>query len=138
MPAIKGTNNIRRAIRKKDCKYYVERGLESMGFKVNSFQQEKIEPNECVVTVENCNFAVETTSSYYGEIVLRIMLNVDDNNELPYIVVEIMENITRYVEESNAPWCTTFRFLQPEFTEFGETHRVDFICVYSQEITWVE
>jgi len=129
---------IRKAIRKKDCKYYVERGLEKLGYRVNSFTQEQLPKNECVVLYTDFKFNVDTTESYYGDIYITINFNVDDNLELPYAIIEIIANVTQYLEESGAPWCTSFRFLKPRITNSGNTSYVELPAVYSMEVDWVD
>lgn len=128
---------VRKVVRRLDCKYYVERSLEKLGYKVNDTLQEKYEPYECAVTYESCNFHVETTESYWGDVGLRITINIDENNDIPYRVVEILDTVTRDVERSKADWCTGFKFLTPILYEYGQTHRVDLPAVFCMEINWV-
>jgi len=128
---------IRRVVRKQDCKYFVERGLERLGYKVNAYLQEKLEKNECSVIYTKVDYKVETTGSYYGDVYISIIYNCDNNNELPYSIIEIYDNITRYLEESGAPWCTSFRFLKPIFKNYADTTNIELQAVYSMEIAWV-
>lgn len=130
---------VRKVTRRKDCKYYVERGLEKLGYSVNDRLQEKLAQNECTVTYTGCREAIDTTESYYGPFEMCITFQVDDNNEIPYMIMEIMPSITKYVEDSGAPWCTSFRFSKTEVRQLGGTTSiVNMYCIYDMELDWVD
>lgn len=123
--------------RNKDCKYYVEKSLQSLGFKVNSTIQEKYAENECSVIYSSFDNTIDTTQSYYDAIWIKILIDINDNNEIPSKIVSIVRKVTHDVEESGAPYCTSFYFGKAQVYPQGQTNRVELNAKYMMEVDWI-
>ena len=124
--------------RNNDCKLQIENSLKKLGFKTNPRVQNSLDNKECVVTFSNMIIDILTNESYDTKIEMCIDFNIDNNNEVPYIVLEMLENITKDVENSEVPWCTSFRFTDINYNP-GEGEMVS-IKLYAQfylECDWI-
>jgi hypothetical protein len=123
--------------RRKDCKYYVEQGLRSIGYKVNSTVQEKLGSKECYVIYTKFGNEVLTQQSYWSQVFIEVVMNVQDNNDIPFIIDEVLDKITKFVEESQAPQCTSFIFGDIDVNNLGTTSEVVFNAKYKYERDWI-
>jgi hypothetical protein len=124
--------------RQQDCKLEVEKSLSKLGYKNSPRLQEAMANKECVVTFTDVPIDIYTNESYAVDVELCIELNIDNNNEFPYTILEIIENVTRDVEASGAPWCTGFRFTKPTYSTLGETINVHLYAIYPMELDWID
>lgn len=123
--------------RNNDCKLQIENSLKKLGFKVNPRIQEKLDNKECVITFSNMIIDILTNESYDTKIEMCITLNIDNNNEFPYIILEMLENITKDVEDSEVPWCTSFRFTNIDCFADGEMVNVKLYAQFYLECDWI-
>ena len=124
--------------RNKDCKYYVEASLTTMGWKVNSTIQEKLGENECTVIYSQFDNNIDTTESYYDAVWIKIIFDINDNNQIPSVISTIVSNVTKDVESSGAPYCTSFYFGKAQVYPGGTTNRVELNAKYMFELDWVD
>lgn len=124
--------------RTKDCKYYVERSLARMGWKVNNTVQEKMSENECTVIYASFDNNLETTESYYNAAWIKVIFDVNDNNQIPTIINNIVRTVTHDVEVSEAPYCTSFYFGKAQVYPGGTTNRIELNAKYMMEVDWVD
>lgn len=125
--------------RRKDCKYYVEQGLRSIGYKVNSTYQESLGNKECYVVYTGFGNELVTQQSYWNEAFIKIVLNIDDNNDTPTVIREILQVVTKYVEDSKAPECTSFKFLPNiDVNPYGTTSNVEIPASFRMESDWID
>jgi len=127
---------VRRVVRRDDCKVIVENTLRELGYDVNADITNVLNAKECVVYYSGIPLDLESQMSYDVNVEITIHLNLDNQNELPYVVGEILANVTEAVEISEVPWCTGFRFtsVQPEMP--GSLTTLDMIAVYEIELDW--
>lgn len=124
--------------RRRDCKYYVEKSLQTLGYKTNSTLQEKYAEKECGVIYSSFTNQVETQMTYYNTIWIKIILEISDNNEIPTTINAIVKKVTKDVELSEAPYCSSFYFGNVDVFPLGSSNRVEFNARYSTEIQWYE
>jgi len=124
--------------RTNDCKMQVELSLAKLGYKVQPRIQESVVSKECIVTFSDVPIDIYTDESYDFRIEICIELNIDNNNEFPYVIMEIVRNVTRDVEDSETPWCTGFRFTKPVYSIGGEMINVRLFAEYPLELDWIE
>lgn len=123
--------------RRKDCKYYVEKSLQSLGYKTNSTLQEKYADKECAVIYTGFNNQLETQCSYWDKAFIKVIFEISDNNEIPFLIDTIMKKVTHDVEISEAPNCTSFYFNKTDVYPLGQSNRVEMSANYAQESDWV-
>jgi hypothetical protein len=128
----------RRAVRQKDVKIAVEEGMNRLGYEVLSQNTNDLGPKECMVRYSDVIHELETNMSYWDGMELLILYNEADNNELPYNIVEILDNVTRYVEDSQYDNSTSFRFTRVELIWNGESTKVEIYGQFDFEIDWVD
>jgi len=121
-------------IRNKDCKYYVESSLKEIGWKINDQIQEHFDTRECAVIYSNIESEIETNLSYKQINYISILFDIDNNNDLPYVVEPILRTITNKVMTSGAPHCDSFVFTGAHSTQIGNSFRIEMIARYYQEI----
>lgn len=122
--------------RRKDVKYYVEEGMRKLNFQTNSNYTPEMSENECTVLYGDYDSNVDTQESYWDHQWIQIIFNLNDNNEVPYTIVRIKRFITKYVEASGAPECTSFIFGSCHPVKLGTTTRVEMNCCYKFEVDW--
>lgn len=122
---------------KQDCKYYVEEGLRKLRWKVNSNLQEKYGDRECAVVYSGYKSKIDTTESYWCHTYIKVVFSINDNNNFPEYIAEILNEVTKYVEESEAPNCTSFVFEEVKVVPYGTTSVVEIYGRYSNEVDWV-
>ena len=93
-----------------DVKHYIEEGMRNLKYKVNSSYVEKMGENECTVVFTGFDNDIETQQSYWDRVWIKIIFSVKDNNVVPYKITEVLAYITKFVEDSGAPNCTSFMF----------------------------
>lgn len=129
---------VKRIRRTSDCKTEIESSLRSLGYDTNPIEQSSLHNKECVVRYVNVTTGIYTQEEYDFVVYIDIELNVDNNNEIPYVIIEIMRNITRDVEESEVPWCTSFYFENTTIVPLGTSTNITLHGRYEPIIDWVE
>jgi hypothetical protein len=124
--------------RRKDVKYYVEEGMRNLGYKAHSNYVEKLGEAECSVVFADFDNNIDTQESYWDYVWLKIIFSVLDNNEVPYKIVEILRYVTKFVEDSGAPNCTSFEFGNIHCPQGGTATEVEMRCCYKFEADWVD
>lgn len=125
-------------VRKKDCKYYTEEAMKKLGYKVNSQLQEKLSKRECCVIYSGIQTQLETQMSYRPTMHIKILFNIDDNNDMEDVCDEILEYVTNYVEQSDAPNKGTFYFIDTNFDPTsGRGFNVEMTAIFMKEKDWV-
>lgn len=124
--------------RRKDCKYYVEKALQEIGFKTNSNYNNEQGENEATVVYFDFTNNIDTQESYWDLVWLKIIFTVLDNNEVPYKIRKILRFVTKYVEESGAPNCTSFQFDNVHAPPLGTSTQVEMLCCYKFETDWID
>jgi hypothetical protein len=124
--------------RRKDVKYYVEEAMRKLNYTTNSNYTNELNENECSVVYNSFDNSVETQESYWDLVWLKIIFNVNDNNEVPYKISNILSFVTKYVEESEAPNCTSFMFGPVHAPPLGTTTQVEMSCCYKFENDWMD
>ena len=120
-----------------DCKRNAEVAMTKLGYKVNSRKQEYLQSKECVVTYSDVSIEVLTQSEYEVTVEMRISFMIDDNNILPYEVVDVLKNVTDYVENSDADESTSFIFKRISIIEMNEAFLVEIYGTIEFEVNWV-
>lgn len=123
--------------RRKDCKYYVEKSLQSLGFKVNSTIQEKYAERECSVIYIKFDTNPETQFTYWSHVSIKVLFDVVDNNDIPNMVTEILKKVTKDVEISAAAECTSFYFNRVDVFPNAQSSRIEMNAIYSMESDWI-
>ena len=129
---------VKRIRRTSDCKTEVEASLRALGYDTNPVEQSQLHNKECVVRYSNVSSGIFTQEEYDFVVYIDIEINVDNNNEIPYVVMEIMKNVTHDVENSVVPWCTSFYFEDPVITPLGTSTNIVLRGRYEPIIDWVE
>jgi hypothetical protein len=124
--------------RRKDVKYYVEQAMRELNYTTNSNYTNELSENECTVVYSDFENNVDTQESYWDLIWLKVIFNVNDNNEVPYKIREILRFVTDYVEKSGAPNCTSFMFGTTHAPPLGTLTQVEMNCCYKCETDWIE
>jgi len=119
---------------RKDCKYYVEEAMEKLGYNVNSRKQNKLENKTCQVYYGDFDTAIVTQMSYWNEIPITIEFDIDDNEDVPYYIMQVQAFITWYVYASQCDYATGFYFnhVHNDFT--GESTHVTMIGIWQIEV----
>lgn len=117
-------------VTRKDVRFYLMKSLQNLGFKVNDKYQDAYAPGELAVVYTSVDFSQETTHEYLAHMIMNIIIDIDNSEELPYLVMKIIGTTQEYVENSGAPNCTSFKYSQPytDNSHFGNTLRVIFPC----------
>ena len=129
---------VRRVRRQRDVKMAVEEGLKQLGYTVYPQDTGYLQPMECVVRYTGYDHEIITTESYWDSVEIVILYNEDNNNEMPIHIVEILENVTKYVEDSGVPSCTSFKFTRVIPYPNGESTRVEIYATYDFEVDWID
>ena len=129
---------VKRVRRRRDVKMAVEDAMNELGYDTNPQDTGSLGPRECVVRYSGFNHEIDTNESYWVGLEILILLNIDNNNEIPYQIVEILENVTDYVERSATPNCTSFKFTRVIPYPNGESTRIELYSTYDFEIDWVD
>jgi len=128
---------VKRIRRIADCKTEVEKSLRALGYDTNPADQNSLHNKECVVLYDTIDTEVFTQEEYDHKVYITIDLCIDNNNEIPDTIIEIVKNVTDDVEESEVPWCTSFQFTNTSITKLGTTHLAHLIAYYEPIIDWV-
>lgn len=123
--------------RRKDVKYYVEEAMKNLNFQTNSNFTNELNENECSVVYTDFDNNIETQESYWDIVWIKIIFNVNDNNAVPYKIREILTYVTKYVEDSQAPNCTSFMFGPVHALPLGTLSQVEMSCCYKLETDWI-
>ena len=129
---------VRRVVRHDDCKVVVENTLRSLGYDVNVDKTNVLNNKECIVYYSGIPIDIYTQESYDVNVEITIHLNLDNQNELPYVVGEILANVTEQVEVSEVPWCTGFHFISVTPNQLGSESTIDMVAKYEIELDWIE
>ncbi len=123
--------------RTKDCKYYTEEAMHNLGWKVNDNIQEKYAKHECAVIYSGYNTTLLTNQSYVPTAYIKIIFEMDDNNEMVQTADEIIDYVTGYVKlDSHAPWSTTFIAESTDFIPNGKSYIGEITFSYYYERAW--
>lgn len=120
-----------------DCKVEVEKSLRKLGYDTNPVDQSSLHNKECVVTYEGVDLSVYTQEEYDAPVFINIEFNLDNNNELPYMIFELVKNVTYDVEQAQVPWCTSFQFTNAVTHNLGTTSNVVLTAKYEPILDWV-
>jgi len=124
--------------RRKDCKFYVEEGMRKLGWKTNDAYQDVYAKKECCVIYSGIHTQLETQMSYHPTIDIKLIFDLEDNNDMFIVNDEILDYITKYVEDSNAMYCGTFFCRDTDFIPTGgRSYRVEMIFNYHHERDWI-
>jgi uridine kinase len=94
--------------------------------------------SDAVVIYTGLHTLLETQESYRQVVYFKILLSISDNNEMQKIFYEIMPKITRDVEQSNAPYSTSFYIENTEVIETGgQSLDVEILCRFYYEHDWI-
>jgi len=88
---------VKRIRRISDCKTEVEKSLRALGYDTNPVDQNSLHDKECVVLYDNISTEIYTQEEYEHKIYITIDVCIDNNNEIPYVALELIENITHDV-----------------------------------------
>jgi NAD-specific glutamate dehydrogenase len=121
--------------RLKDCKFFVEEAMRKLGYTVASEVQEKLGAKDCYVVYERFGNQIETTQSYRSMAYIKIVISIQSNNDIPPEMDRIRKTVTKYVEESGAPNCTSFMFTDTDVDMFG--YLVELHAIYHYETDWM-
>ena len=120
----------------KDCKYYIERSMREMGFAVNDNYTNEMSEGECAVVYSQFDNEPDTQESYWNTAWCKVVFCIHNNNDIPQKISSVLRKVTRDVEKSEAPACTSFYFTDTDVIPLGTTNRVEMNCRYSFEIDW--
>lgn len=120
-----------------DCKIKVEECLRELGYATNALNTNKVSNKQCVVTYSNVSLDILTQESYNFEVEIEINLTIDNSNEVPYTIFEIVENVTKFVEASNVRWCSGFCFKHCSTNFMGEGCDITLTAYYQLEVDWM-
>lgn len=129
---------VKRIRRNIDCKTEVEKALKKLGYDTNPIEQTQLHNKECVVTYSNVDISVYTQEEYDYNVYIDIEINIDNNNEIPYVIFEITKNVTDDVEQSEVPWCTSFQFTNTSVVSLGTSAAITLTAKYEPILDWVE
>ena len=129
---------VKRIRRTSDCKTEVEKSLKALGYDTNPVDQNSLHNKECVVTYSDVDLSVYTQEEYDYNVYIEIELNIDNNNELPYVIFEITKNVTHDVENAEVPWCTSFQFTNSSPQKLGSSTNITLTAKYMPIFDWVE
>ena len=129
---------VKRIRRVSDCKVEVETSLRALGYDTNPVEQTQLHNKECVVRYSDVDTDIYTQEEYDFVIYIDIEINLDNNNEVPYVIMEIMKNVTHDVENTEVPWCTSFYFTKPTVIPNGTLTNVILHGRYEPIVDWVE
>ena len=129
---------VKRIRRTADCKTEVEKSLRAMGYETNPVDQNSLHDKECVILYDTMDTEVFTQEEYDHKVYITIELCVANNNELPYIAMELIKNVTHDVENAVVPWCTSFQFNHSSFIKLGSSHIIHLTAFFEPIIDWVE
>lgn len=116
----------------------VENAMKSLGWNAFPADTNNLGPKDCIVRWTNYTFDLLTQESYWGTPEICITFNIENNNELPYIIDEILVNVTDYVESSGAANCTSFKFTHSVVQPLGELTTVELYADIQYEKDWIE
>lgn len=128
---------VRRIRRTTDCKTELEKHLKLLGYETNPTDQNSLHNKECVVKYNDVDTSVYTQEEYDFNIYITIELVIDNNNEIPYTIIEIIKNITYFVEQSEVPWCTSFYFTNSHVTPLNSSSLITLTAKYEPIVDWV-
>ena len=123
--------------RNVDCKVKVEESLRNLGYDTNPVDQTSLHNKECVVKYDNVDVSVYTQEEYDYAVYITIEFNLDNNNELPYMIFELTKNVTYDVEQAQVPWCTSFQFTNCSCHVLGSSTNVILTAKYEPIYDWV-
>jgi hypothetical protein len=123
--------------RTSDCKTEVEKSLRKLGYDTNPVDQTSLHNKECVVTYGDVDLSVYTQEEYDFNVYIEIEFNLDNNNELPYMIAEIVKNVTFDVEQAVVPWCTSFQFTNSSPHKLGQSTNVTLTAKYEPIYDWI-
>jgi len=124
--------------RRKDCKYYTELAMKADGWKVNDQIQDKFAKRECCVIYSGIHTQLETQMSYRPTIDIKLIFDLEDNNDMFEVNDEILDHVTKYVEESHCLYCGTFFCRDTDFIPTGgRSYRVEMIFNFFHERDWI-
>ena len=123
--------------RPDDCKMRTEAAIKKLGYVVNPTNVNQQSNKECVVTYSNISMEVLTQESYNFDVELSITLTVDNNNEVPYVIFELVEKITKEVEASETRHCTGFYFRNCHTNFLGDMCEITLVACYQFELDWL-
>lgn len=126
-----------RIVRTVDCKMKVEESLRNLGYDTNPTDQTSLHNKECVVKYSNVKIDIYTQEEYEMDTFITVEFNIDNNNELPYVIYEMIKNVTYDVEQATVPWCTSFQFVDSDCRELGTTHNVLLTAKFMPIYDWV-
>ena len=129
---------VKRIRRTADCKTEVEKALRALGYDTNPVDQNSLHDKECVVLYDNISTDVYTQEEYDHKVYITIDMAIDNNNEIPTVAIELMENVTHDVENSVVPWCTSFYFTDSTVIKLGSSHILHLTAMYNPIVDWVE
>jgi hypothetical protein len=116
----------------------VEETLRKLGYDVNPEKTNTMNNKECTVRYTGIPIELECQESYSIKLEITIHLNIDNQNELPYVVADILCNTTQSVEVSDVPWCTNFHFINIPIQDLGTEMAIDMIAQYEVILDWIE
>ena len=129
---------VKRIRRTTDCKTELEKYLKQLGSDTNPVDQTQLHNKECVVKYSDVDTAIYTQEEYDFNVYITIELVIDNNNEIPYVIMEIIKNITYNVEQSEAaPWCTSFYFTSSHVTPLNTSSFITLTAKYEPIVDWV-
>lgn len=124
--------------RNKDCKYYVEKAMRDLGFKVNNNYSNEMAENECAVVYSQFDNNIESQESYWSTAWCKVVFTVSDNDLIPEKITKVLRKVSIDVESSGAPNCTSFYFTDTDVVPLGQSNRIEMNCRYSYEVDWVD
>lgn len=128
---------VKRIRRIADCKTEVEKSLRALAYDTNPVDQNSLHDKECVVLYDNVSTEIYTQEEYEHKIYITIDVCIDNNNEIPYVALELIENITHDVENSAVPWCTSFQVTNSDVLKLGTSHILHITACYIPIVDWV-
>lgn len=129
---------VKRIRRIKDCKMEIESALRSLSYDTNPSDVNNLHDKECVVLYGDVDLSVYTQEEYDYKIYITIEFPIQNNNEIPYVIMDVVQNITDVVEQSEVPWCTSFQFTNCTVLKLGSTHLVTLTAYYEPIKDWTE
>jgi hypothetical protein len=127
----------KRIRRDDDCKTVVESALRSLSYDTNPSDANQLHDKECVVLYGDVDISVYSQQEYEYKIYITIEFGIANNNEIPYTIMEMVQNITDIVEESGVAWCTSFQFSNCSVSKPGSVHVVTLTAFYEPVKDWV-
>lgn len=122
--------------RPKDVKYYVEEAMRNLNYVTHSNYTNNMGDNECTVLYSDYDNAIETQESYHDFIWLKIIFSIKDNNSVPYRIQDILNYVSKYIEDCGADYCTAFQFGHITIHQPGTLTEVEMSCNYHMENDW--